>query len=333
DGLAHKHGLNAKYLTTLWQSLTSREPSLLLDTLRTRWRQSGPSDVAAISANVSAWQKGLWKFNTVGHIGKVGGPKAWLEPVTPLVNKQEIRYKIPASTDGKRVTLSLITSDAGDGNEHDYVVWQRPRLVAPGRPDLLLRDVRKIMHNLSRQRHEMFVLTVKYLGAAAEAALAGGKMDIPALAQKHDIDTEGLRAWADYLGISSVGRSTPTGHFTKKLERVSGYDFIKGWGYTETPFLLANSSDQHVRIPGNMKPHTIAVHPSPTKRAVIGWCSPITSLFRIDATVTHAHPECGNGVTWSIELKRGTTRQSLATGIAHGSQEVKINPIQRLPLP
>ena len=38
---------------------------------------------------------------------------------------------------------------------------------------------------------------------------------------------------------------------------------------------MANSSDQHVRIPGNMKPHGVAVHPSPTLHAAVGWRSPI----------------------------------------------------------
>ena len=28
----------------------------------------------------------------------------------------------------------------------------------------------------------------------------------------------------------------------------------------------------------------------------------------------HAHPECGNGVTWSLEVRRGATRQRLAAG-------------------
>ena len=37
----------------------------------------------------------------------------------------------------------MVAGDAGDGNEHDFAVWERPRLVAPGRPDLLLKDVQR----------------------------------------------------------------------------------------------------------------------------------------------------------------------------------------------
>ena len=36
----------------------------------------------------------------------------------------------------------MAASDAGDGNENDFAVWENPRLVASGRPDLALRDVR-----------------------------------------------------------------------------------------------------------------------------------------------------------------------------------------------
>jgi hypothetical protein len=142
EAVARDRGLNAKYLGLVWSSLTGSDSSLLLDGVRGRWRTARPDDAAAIAAEIGQWQKGLWKFATVGHIGKVGGPTRWLEPVTPLVVQQEIRLKIPAEPEGKDVTVSLVATDAGDGNEHDYVVWQQPRLVAAGRPDVLLRDVR-----------------------------------------------------------------------------------------------------------------------------------------------------------------------------------------------
>ena len=109
-----------------------------------------------------------------------------------------------------------------------------------------------------------------------------------------------------------------------------GYDFVKGWGSHETPLLVANSSDQHVRIPGNMKPHGVAVHPSPTLHAAVGWRSPIAGTLRVEGKVTHAHPECGNGVTWSLELRRGATRQRLATGIAQGSNAATVGPLEKL---
>ena len=62
-------------------------------------------------------------------------------PVTPLAGTREVRLKIPAPADGTDVTLYLVASDAGDGNDNDFAVWENPRLLIPGRPDLPLRDV------------------------------------------------------------------------------------------------------------------------------------------------------------------------------------------------
>jgi hypothetical protein len=115
-----------------------------------------------------------------------------------------------------------------------------------------------------------------------------------------------------------------------KMTNGGNYEFIRGWGSGETPNLVANSSGQHVRIPGNMKPHSVAVHPSPKLRAAVGWRAPSAGAMRVEATVTHAHPECGNGVTWSLELRRGATRQRLAAGISQGGAPVTVPPIERL---
>ena len=148
EAVALERGLNARYLGTLWKGLTDPTPSLLLDGLRARWKRAKPEDLGPLAGEIAAWQKGLWKFGAVGHIGKANGPKAWMEPVNPLIARQEVRFKIPPSAAGKEVTLSIVATDAGDGHEQDVVTWQRPRLVAPGRPDLLLRDVRRAARDL-----------------------------------------------------------------------------------------------------------------------------------------------------------------------------------------
>jgi hypothetical protein len=52
--------------------------------------------------------------------------------------------------------------------------------------------------------------------------------------------------------------------------------------------------------------------------------------MKIEAKVQHAHPECGNGVTWSLELRRGATRQRLRSGIAHGPNIVDVPAIEKI---
>jgi hypothetical protein len=115
------------------------------------------------------------------------------------------------------VTIYLAAADAGDGNEHDFAVWQQPRLVAPGRPDLLLRDVRAISAELTERRARIFAVTAKSLTAAAEASAASGAVDVPELARKYGVDADALAAWLGYLGIGSQGPARIDSYFTTKI--------------------------------------------------------------------------------------------------------------------
>jgi hypothetical protein len=334
EAVAAERGLNARYLSTLWTTLSAagaagetpgtQEPSLLLATLRARWRAAKPGDATGLAADVAGWQRTLSRFQNVGHM------KPWVVPVNPLVGRQEVRFKLPEPPDGKEVTVYLSVGEAGDGNAGDVVVWQAPRLVAPGRSDLLLRDVRGVTRDLVARRNKLFSETARCLAAAAEAS---GKEDVDRaeLAARHGVDEASLAAWLDFLGIVSSA-AVHLDHFKSKLERSGSYEFIKGWGSGETPLVVANSSDGHVRIPGNMKPHGVAVHPSPTLNVAVGWQSPLSGAVRIEGKVTHAHPECGNGVTWSLEWRRGGTRQTLAAGVAQGSAGVTVGPVESFPV-
>jgi hypothetical protein len=328
--VAREQRLNSRYLGTLWSALNGGNRSPILDVVRAHWHDASSDRSAALASEIGRWQKELWRFTSVGQIGKVGGPKAWMEPVTPIVTRQELRLKLPAVTDHE-VTVYLVANSAGDGNEHDFVVWEQPRLVAPGRPDLRLRDVRDVASQLATVREKAFGSAAKCLAAAALASAAQTPMEVAPLAQKHGVEPMILAAWLDYLGIGTSGAAvkidTP---LAGKIVKASGYDFANGWGSGELPILIANSSDQHVRIPGNLKPHSVAVHPTPSVRVAVGWQSPVAGVMRVAGRVQHAHPECGNGVTWTLELRRGPTRRRLAAGVAAGPTEVKVGPINDL---
>ncbi|HEY0981635.1 DUF1592 domain-containing protein [Schlesneria sp.] len=330
EKVAEERSLSPKYLRMLWSTLTSEEPSFLFDRLRSQWRDATPKDTPQIAAEIAQWQQALWRFTSIGHIGKVGGPKAWMEPVSPITTRTDIRMKLPASSDGEQVSVYLTTMDGGDGNEHDYVVWQQPRLVAPGRPDVLLRDVRRVTAELAERRDRSFAATVRCLAAATEAGAAQGNVELADLAKRHKVDADLLAAWLNYLGVGTGGHVQIENYFTNQLSNVSGYVFAKGWGSHETPLMVVNSSDEHVRIPGNLKPHGVTVHPSPDRQAVVGWKSPVSATVRVEAKIQHAHPECGNGVTWTLELRRGATRQRLRNGISHGDRVVVADPIADL---
>jgi hypothetical protein len=329
DPIAREAGLSPKYLATLHAVLKQPSHSFLIDRVQSLAHSTTGDVPASLTAWIAPWQQALWKFGSVGHIGKVGGPKAWMEPVTPLVARQDFRFPLTNAAAAPTLTVRLHASDAGDGATDDVVIWERPRLVAPGRPDVLLRDLRAVSQNLAQSRTRVVATATACLTAAAEAAAHASPetLQVDDLARRHAVDAPTLQAWLDTLGIRTGGAAILTGHFTDRIESSSGYNFVQGWGKSETPLLVANASDQHVRVPGNLRAHGIAVHPSPNLQAAVSWRSPIDSNLRLEVVITHAHPECGNGVTWSVEARRGTARQRLASGTAQGSKTVRPEPI------
>jgi hypothetical protein len=327
--VARERGLNAKYFGTLWTALNDSTPSLLLDQVRAQWRAAKPDSFGPLLTTIRQWQQGLWRFTTVGHIGKRDGPKAWQIPVTPLAEARDVRLKLPPPPAGNEVTLYLVASDAGDGNEHDFAVWENPRLTGPGRADLPLRDVRAVVNTLTSFREKLFSSTAECLAAAEELSGPLDQVVLDRLAEKHGVEPAVLAAWLDCLGVGA-GEVRIESRMTQKMESAQSYDFIKGWMGADALSVIANSSDQPVRVPGNMKPHGVAVHPSPKLRVVVGWLSPTATTVRVEGMIQHAHPECGSGVTWALELRRGSSRQRLAAGTAQGPKEIKLGPFENL---
>ena len=147
--LADDRGLSPKYLTTLWQTLSAADTgSLLLDRLRARWREATAADTEAIAAEIGRWQDGLWRFNAAGqigrHLGRQDGPASWQARSVSLVREKAFRVKLPVppgQNGPQHVTVHLAAGNAGDGGKDDVVIFRRPRLVAAGQEDLLLRSL------------------------------------------------------------------------------------------------------------------------------------------------------------------------------------------------
>ncbi|WP_435020337.1 DUF1592 domain-containing protein [Tundrisphaera sp. TA3] len=324
--VARDHGLSPKYLGILWRLLADEShPSPMLDGLRGRWKAAGPGEAGALAAEVEGWQGLLWRFNLVGHIGKVGGPKAWMEPISPIVARQEIRQKLPAVPDGGEVVLSLAVGDAGDGSDGDLAVWERPRLVVPGRPDLLLRDAGPVARDLAARRARIIDAAAQCLAIADDVGREPGAVDLPALASKHGVPAEALSAWLEALGLDHGGPVSLGDPITRTVAGFPGFDAIKGWVGDEALSVLANPTDQAASIPGTIPPHSVAVHPTPTRQVVVGWRSPGAAGLRVSGMVRDAHLACGNGVAWSLELRRGRTRQALASGVTDGGKPAPIS--------
>ena len=314
EAIARTNNLNAKYFRLLAAMLVSDEaPSLLLDSLRRRWRQATAEDAAALTAVIRAWQDQLWKFNPVGHLGIV---QPWQEPVTPIRESHHIRVKLDAPTEGDTISLYLVAGPAGDGNAADIVAWQNPRIERSGRPAILLRDVRAMGLKLARIREQTLSQTTKYLTAAFAARQPGSERDIAKLAAAHAVDPLILKPLLSYLGIEADGELKIGGYLTQYRQETAGYDFVNAWLIPDVAdfSLVSNSSDQAVNIPGTVRPHKVTVHPRPDRWIAAGWRSPIEGRVTLTPRVQDAHPACGNGVSWSLELRRGAQRRMLAEG-------------------
>ena len=305
QGRGSEEGLSPKYLRILRESLTATKPSLLLDPLRDKFRER-----KLTVTDIEPWQKTLWRFATIGHIGKANGPKAWQEPVEPLVPAHEMRVKLSGEKD---VTLFLVTTDAGDGDAGDEVVWENPRLVVPGRPDLPIGGIPSLVKHLESKRDMLLASTEECL----ECIACGGD----------DADHAALAAWREYLGL---GTTTLEPLFTKKMNGTPDYAFIKGWQGDRALSVLANPSDTQVRIPGVMKPHSVATHPSPTRASVVAWRCAKAGALRIRGDVADAHPECGNGVAWTLEVRRGHSSELLAQGQTEGADTIAVGPFENV---
>ncbi len=61
--------LNAKYLGNLRAALEGAESNIILDYVRQQWRAGAP--VAQMAETIVQWQQSLWRFSSIGHIGKI----------------------------------------------------------------------------------------------------------------------------------------------------------------------------------------------------------------------------------------------------------------------
>ncbi|MEC7566889.1 MAG: DUF1592 domain-containing protein [Planctomycetota bacterium] len=315
--VAKQRRLNIKYLTRLWSVLALGEgtkESFLLQNLHTRWLATEPDTTTAFIADLTASQNLLWKFNTIGHMGKGGGPPSWQEPITPIQSTLEFEIPLTTPAAGSDVIIHFNGGDAGDGTDSDFVLWHNARLESPGQPPIYLKDVQGLAQRLQQIKIGMLSKTTQYLAAANVAAqLAPDKINIPELASRFKIEPAALQTWLGYLVITPPSAVEVSGHFTTKHTN-NTYDFVKGWGKPETPIISSNRSDQEVRIPGISRPHSVTLHPSPTLFAAVGWRSPVDATLQLTAEVSDAHPECGNGIEWFLQHRSSTKLGNLASG-------------------
>lgn len=328
---ARAAGLSPKYAVRLATALSPDGPKdILFDHLRKKWREIGVTESGALASEIRGWQDQLWRFDTIGQLGRV---RPWQAPRSPLADSRNFRIELKKLPQTDDPVLHLFTGAAGDGSESDVVVWRRPRLASKGRDDLLLRDVRGGVAVLRADAGRVMSDTGKYLAAAFELRTQPDAR-IEDVATRNNVDPVFLRAWLGVLGIVPDGEPMISDRLHSRLNAVGGYAEVKGWTIPGQAALslVANASDQALKIPGDIGPGKIAVHPRPERWIAAGWMSPIAGPARITPSVKHAHNACGNGVHWKLEHRRGSRRQILREGDVDLGKTAVIEPIESVSL-
>jgi len=303
ESVAKERSLNAKYLRTLWETLSSDKAGdgTLLGGLREKWNATESGDPSELVAQIDQEQKKLWKFNTIGHIDSGGSPPRWMEAVGAqdlVITRHDIKWSLPVGSDGSDVVFYLITDDANDGNKDDYVVWKNLRLEGGGRPPMKLWELAALQRLIDERRLKMLGLTTRYLDAASAVKTDS---DVAKVSSSHNVDAETLKVWLDYLAIGRTSGVKVDGHLKKRVNIRDGIQGLSADTPDSLPSVVANSSDKDERIPGLAKAHTVVMHPTPTHFAAVGWQSPIEGEVRVEAYVSDAHGTCGNGAEWLLQ--------------------------------
>ncbi|MCC9607943.1 DUF1592 domain-containing protein [Blastopirellula sp. JC732] len=319
--IAAEEKINPKYFAQIARLLLSDPTgSPLLDDLRKQVAAAGPEDGKQIAGVIRAWQTTLWKFNSVGHFGSI---RPWQQAENALTASQEFRFPITSGED------SLLLTAGSVGQQNAVAVWRNPRFVRNGGRTIPLRDLRDIAAAHEQNRQAVSKDLAKYLAAAWEVKTTAESPDLQEIAAKRELDPILLSAWTRYLGIAPNQPVTIAEYLDLPLNNSAA---IRGWGRggLQDLSLIANSSDELLRIPGDIRPHTIAVHPRPERWVAVAWRSPVDGTFRIRSEAFDAHNACGNGFQWRLELRRPGERRVLAAADVDSGQAAEIPPIADL---
>ncbi len=339
EAVAKKENLNPKYLQFLWRTLTDKESSFPLDGIRSHWRQASEKDVPGLVAEVAAWQGLLWKFVRIGSYVE-GNTARQVANDAAVTETQTLKLNLKPAPGQSDVVLYLTAREFPASGKGGHLVWQRPRLEAPGKPPLLLRDYAQFGPKYEVDYTVVFADSAKYLTATVDAA-NDRKLSVADLAKKHNLDAALLERWIKVLAVEPLVKdktepaelakmmpATAVELLDEKTPKNEQRPAINGWKRkgTDLPIVITNASDKTEQVPGRMSPHKVAVHPTPTEFVAVTWKSPIEGKVRIAAKVAHAHPACGNGVAWWLEYRRDNRAGVLAEGALDVGGAVDVQP-------
>jgi Protein of unknown function (DUF1592)/Protein of unknown function (DUF1588)/Protein of unknown function (DUF1587)/Protein of unknown function (DUF1585)/Protein of unknown function (DUF1595)/Planctomycete cytochrome C len=299
ESLAAKTKLSPVYLRHLWDWLAAEKSSLLLDRLRARWIAADAKLVPDLVAEVHSLQQHLWspgkRASSYGNAFEPREPKATLEISLPLQEAGD--------------TVRLWTYPVGAGPS--WLKYRNPRL--EGQSTIPIDAADSIVDGIKRRHATMLADTDKYLDLIASS---GGESDLSAAAEKAGLDRAVVRRWMAYLGVADPAETAlPLKLLTEKQPNAKPH--ISGWAAASKdrlPSIVSNGSDKDETIPGFLRAHKVAMHPTPNEFVGVAWTSPIAGAVRVESAIKHTHTACGNGVVWWVERRHGNEARKLGKG-------------------
>ncbi|MDB5294867.1 MAG: hypothetical protein JWO31_850, partial [Phycisphaerales bacterium] len=285
EAVAAGASLSPTYVRALWEALAGDEPSFVLAPIRARWRRAGEGDVAALAADVAAWQAKVWKVVPIGSY-RDGNTTRQLPVDTAVGATQTLRLAASpgggggGGGGGGDVVVRLSAHELSPaGASRGRIVWVRPRLEGAKKPTLLLRDYPTFGPAYEVDYPAAFADTARYLDALI-VVVNDPARSVADVAKASALDAGRLQRWVDVLAVEPADKSRPGRDDPGRVVPAVPLELlgekappdprrsaINGWrpAGAELPTLVANSSGIEEHIPGRASPHAVAVHPTPTE--------------------------------------------------------------------
>jgi hypothetical protein len=340
--VAQREKLNLNYLSHLWTRLNQKSSPFPFEAIRQQWEQSSEANLPALLNEINAWQMALWQTYRIGNYFRPLG-SSYTENLSrqlandpPVKDSSSFRLIAKPEAGQSQVILRLLARDLVAGQTGE-VLWQNLQFEEPGKEPLKLSEYAKYGHRYEIELSSVFRNASDYLAAVVEVVNRKGTAE--EIAKKKQLDRQLLDRWVDFLELQPwvkapveatlIGREVnvvPLELLNDKVEKIANKAWLNGWKKKgiDLPYLFANSSDTVEAVPGRAGAHGVMVHPTPTEFVAVSWKSPIAGKVGVQARISHAHPNCGNGVAWALEHRRGNKAAIFAEGAVDLGKEAKV---------
>ncbi|QVL33494.1 DUF1592 domain-containing protein [Telmatocola sphagniphila] len=343
--VAVKEKLNARYLSKLWMTLVSKPKTMPLQEIAAEWFTATEQDANKLINDIASWQTKLWKTAAVGSYMRNTDSGYAVNLSRQHSNDPKVsetvllKLAVKTSPGQSDVVINLIADSLSPEIPGD-VVWEKPRFEGAGKPTLLLKDYPNYAAQFEVDYTTLFADTEKYLRAVHTLA-NDPKNNLEDVAQKNGLDAAFLKRWVEVLSLEPASKTAavksipavPLQLMTEKNPNNPEQPAIKGWHKKDSdlPVLVSNSSNVVAQIPGRVSAHGVSVHPLPREFVAVSWKCSQDSEYEVSGLVAHAHPTCGNGVSWWLEHRHGERAIVLGKGNLDLGKAIRL-PLQMVKL-